>query len=90
MLSVRQLVTLGFLFRRTFSASAQHTTAANPISVAAKARVVQEEYCRADADVFTVSLKLRIEVTNSSDSPVKLLWPMVPVGWQGRSQCKRR
>lgn len=48
----------------------------------AKARVVEQKYCRGDADAFTVSLRIKIDIENSSKTPVHLLWPMVP--WVGK------
>jgi len=50
--------------------------------VRAKARVVEQKYCRGDADAFTVSLRLEIEIENPSKTPAHLLWPMVP--WVGK------
>jgi|SRR5579862_974102 len=78
MFPMRQLITIVLLFGGVLSLSAQQTTAAKPAPVTAKVSILQEKYCRADADVFTVSLKLKLEVTNSSDATVQLLWPMVP------------
>lgn len=80
MLPVRLMV-LYFLLGGVTSMSAQQMPDAKPASVTAKARVVQKMYCRADADLFTVSLKLKIEIENSSKSAVYLLWPLVP--WVG-------
>lgn len=48
----------------------------------AKVRVVEQRYCRGDADAFTVSLGLEIEIENPSKTLVHLLWPMVP--WVGK------
>lgn len=50
--------------------------------VRAKARVVEQKYCRGDADAFTVSLVVEIDIENSSKTSVHLLWPMVP--WVGK------
>jgi len=47
-----------------------------------RARVVEQKYCRGDADIFTVSLELELEIENPSGTPVQLLWPMVP--WVGK------
>lgn len=59
---------------------AQAPAAASPLAV--KAIVLHASYCRADADVFIVSLKLKLDVTNSSKSAAYLLWPMAP--WVAR------
>ncbi len=82
MLPMRQLIVLFFLLSSVFNISAQRTPEARPDSITAKASILQQKYCRADADLFTLSLKLRIEVVNSSKSAVYLLWPMVP--WVGK------
>src|SRR5690242_18800863 len=78
MFPMRQLIVVVLFFGGILNVSAQQTTAAKPSSITAKVSVLHEKYCRADADVFTVSLKLKLEVTNSSDATVQLLWPMVP------------
>ncbi len=44
----------------------------------AKVRLAQEKYCRADADLFTVSLKLEVDVSNSSTEVVFLPPRMIP------------
>lgn len=82
MFPMRQLIVVSLLFGGILNVSAQQTTAAKPAPITAKVSILQEKYCRADADVFTVSLKLKLEVTNSSDATVQLLWPMVP--WVGK------
>lgn len=82
MFPMRQLIVVILLFGGILNVSAQRTTAAKPAPISAKVSILQEKYCRADADVFTVSLKLKLEVTNSSDATVQLLWPMVP--WVGK------
>ncbi len=78
MFPMRQLIAVVFLFGGVLSMSVQQTTVAKPAPVTVTASILQEKYCRADADVFTVSLKLKLEVMNSSDATVQLLWPMVP------------
>lgn len=78
MFPMRQLIAIVLLFGGVLSLSAQQTNAAKPVPITVKASILQEKYCRADADVFTVSLKLKLEITNSSDATVQLLWPMVP------------
>lgn len=50
--------------------------------VRVRARVVEQKYCRGDAEAFTVSLGFEIEIENPSKMPVHLLWPMVP--WVGK------
>ncbi len=82
MLPMRQLIVLSVLLGSVISMSAQQTPDKTPGSVIARASILEEKYCRGDADVFTVSLKLRIDVANSSKSTVHLLWPMVP--WVGK------
>ena len=44
----------------------------------AAVQIVEQKYCRADADLFTVSLKLRVEVSNPSTSPILMRTPLVP------------
>ena len=44
----------------------------------AKVHLVQQKYCRADTDLFTVSLRLRVEVSNPSTSPILMRTPLVP------------
>jgi|ERR1700680_1556430 len=78
MLAVRQLNSLFFLFSSMLSTSAQQTPDVKPSGVTARARILQQKYCRADADIFTVSLKLRMEFVNSSNTSAYLLWPMIP------------
>ncbi|HTS09727.1 MAG TPA: hypothetical protein VMP68_29445 [Candidatus Eisenbacteria bacterium] len=82
MFPMRQLIAIVLLFGGVLRLSAQQTTVSKPASITVKASILQEKYCRADADVFTVSLKLKLEVTNSSESTVQLLWPLVP--WVGK------
>ena len=82
MFPMRQLIVVVFFFGGVLNVSAQQTTAAKPAPITAKVSILQERYCRADADVFTVSLKLKLEVTNSSDATLQLLWPMAP--WVGK------
>jgi hypothetical protein len=78
---MRQLTLLFLLFSSAF-ALAQQTPSVNPDRITAKVRILQQEYCSGDAEVFSVSIKLKIEVANSSKTPVYLLWPMVP--WVGK------
>ncbi|HEY6769965.1 MAG TPA: hypothetical protein VI386_34940 [Candidatus Sulfotelmatobacter sp.] len=77
-----KLIVLFLVFGSVFTASAQQAAEAKPDSVATRASILEEKYCRGDADVFTISLKLKIEVVNSTTSDVNLLWPMVP--WVGK------
>jgi hypothetical protein len=79
---MRKLIVLFLVCGSVFSASAQQTAEAKPGSVAARASVLEQKYCRGDADVFSISLKLKIEFVNSSKSDVHLVWPMVP--WVGK------
>jgi hypothetical protein len=82
MFPMRQLIFLFFIFSCVFSMSAQQALDTKPDPPTAKARILQQKYCRADADLFTVSLRIEIEVTNSSKTSLYLLWPMVP--WVGK------
>jgi hypothetical protein len=43
-----------------------------------RARIARQSYCRADADLFTVSLKLEIEVLNVSKEAVEVKRSMIP------------
>jgi hypothetical protein len=51
-------------------------------TVRVKGRIVEQKYCRGDADAFTISLNLEIEIENPSKTSVYLPWPMVP--WVGK------
>ena len=82
MFPMRQLIFLFFLFGGAFRMSAQQALDAKPDWVTGTARILQQKYCSADADLFTVSLKIEIEVKNSSKTSFYLLWPMVP--WVGK------
>jgi hypothetical protein len=82
MLPLRQLIPLLFLFGSVPLPSAQQTTRVNRDPITARASILQQIYCRGDADLFTVSLKLKLEAVNSSKTPVYLLWPMIP--WVGK------
>ena len=79
MLPMRQLISVVVLVCGMTFASAQDTTRVSREPVTAKASIIRQAYCRGDADLFTVSLKLRVEVVNSSKKTVYLLWPMVPM-----------
>jgi len=70
-----------FLLGLTFNPSARQAQSESNM-VRVKARVVEQKYCRGDADAFTVSLGLEIEIENSTKTPVDLLWPMAP--WVGK------
>lgn len=54
------------------------TQAQDNQAVVAKARIVDQSYCRADADLFTVSLKLAIDVVNSSKESIYVKKSMIP------------
>jgi hypothetical protein len=54
------------------------TQAQNNQAVVAKARIVGQSYCRADADLFTVSLKLDIDVLNPSKESIYVKKSMIP------------
>jgi hypothetical protein len=62
-----------------FSLSGQQAQQTKSNMVRAKARVVEQNYCSGDADAFTVSLSLEIEIENPSKMPLHLLWPLVPL-----------
>lgn len=71
-----------FLLSLTLNASAQQMQQPQSSVVAVKAHVVEQKYCRGDADAFSVSLDVELEIENSSKTPVYLLWPIVP--WVGK------
>jgi len=50
--------------------------------VSVKARIVEQSYCRADNDLFTVSVKLAVDVSNLSQEPVYVRKAMIP--WVAR------
>jgi hypothetical protein len=76
---MRQLILIVFLLGGIPVASAQEAISAMREPLITKASIIEQRYCRGDADLFTVSLKLSVEVVNSSTTPVYLLWPMVPM-----------
>lgn len=82
MLSVRQLTILFLLCGVQYTARAQQVADVKSGQATARARILHEHYCRGDADLFSISLKLEVEVANTSNSTVYLVWPMVP--WVGR------
>lgn len=79
MLPMRQLILIVFLFGNIVLIRAQEGIRAGREPVLAKASIIRQGYCRGDADLFTVSLKLSLKIANSSKTPVYLLWPMVPM-----------
>jgi hypothetical protein len=79
---MRQLIALFFLLGTVHAAFGQQATRVSRDPITARVSIVQQSYCRGDADLFTVSLKLKLEVVNSSKTPVYILWPMVP--WIGK------
>lgn len=44
----------------------------------AKVQIVQQKYCRADAELFTVSLRLKVQVSNPSNSAILVRTPLIP------------
>ncbi len=56
------------------------TPAAEAGQFRVEARVLGEEYCRGDADLYTVSVKVDVEVFNTSGAPIYLPKSMVPLG----------
>jgi len=54
------------------------TQAQDNQAVVAKARIVDQSYCRADADLFTVSLKLDVDVVNPSKESIYVKKSMIP------------
>jgi hypothetical protein len=50
----------------------------DPQPLHTRVQIVQQKYCRADADLFTVSLRLKIEVSNPSASPIQVRTPLIP------------
>lgn len=79
MLPMRQLIPLFFLLGTVHAVYAQQATRVSRDPIIARVSIVQQSYCRGDADLFTVSLKLKLEAVNSSERPVYVLWPMVPL-----------
>jgi hypothetical protein len=60
--------------------SQPHADKPNPLRT--RAYVVEQRYCRADADLFTVSLRLDVEVSNASKTPTYVRPTMIP--WVGK------
>jgi hypothetical protein len=79
---MRTVICLFFLLGSTLNLSAQEAPQPQNNMVRVKAHVVEQNYCRGDADLFSVLLGIEIEVENPSKSPVYLLWPMIP--WVGK------
>jgi len=71
-----------FLLSVTLNLVAQQTQQPESGVVGAKAHVVEQKYCRGDADAFTVSFDVEMVIENSSKRPAYLLWPLVP--WVGK------
>jgi hypothetical protein len=82
MLPMRQLIPVFFLFGSVPLVWAQRTTRVNRDPITTRVSILRQSYCRGDADLFTVSLKLKLQAANSSKTPVYVLWPMVP--WVGK------
>ena len=82
MLSMRTVITLLLLLGSTLSWSGERAQQAEDNMVRARAHIISQTYCRGDADAFSVLFEVAIEVTNLSNSPVHLLWPLVP--WVGK------
>src|SRR3989442_15684507 len=61
-----------------YSSSGWRTRAADANQYRTKTRIVGQKYCRGDADIFTVSLKLDVEVQNVSKRTVFLAPRMIP------------
>jgi hypothetical protein len=70
------------LLSLTLNVSAQQVHQPESSVVDVKAHVVEQTYCRGDADAFTVSLDVELQIENSSSTPVYLIWPIVP--WVGK------
>jgi hypothetical protein len=79
MLPMRQLILVFFLLGSVRVASAQEATRVSVEPITARVSILEQSYCRGDADLFTVSLKLKLEAVNSSKRPVYVLWPMIPL-----------
>jgi hypothetical protein len=60
------------------SGHGQHSQGSERPTLRVKALVVEQKYCRGDADAFTVSLRIKLEIANLSKAPTRLLWPMAP------------
>jgi hypothetical protein len=82
MLRVFRLVCVVFLSGLMLNLSGQRAEKPESNTLRVRARVTEEKYCRGDANAFTVSLGLEIEIENPSRTPVYVLWPMVP--WVGK------
>lgn len=82
MLRMQRVAFMSCVIGLIFGPSDQPRHLAESSEVRAKVRVAQEKYCRADADLFTVSLKLDVEVSNSSIEVVYLAPKMIP--WVAR------
>lgn len=80
MLQMCRIVIASLVFAHAFDVSAQQTD--HPGHLKVKARIVSQKYCRGDKDLFTVWLKLDVEVYNLSERSADLEVPMVP--WTGK------
>jgi hypothetical protein len=82
MLPMWRVVIVFFLSGLMVNLLGQEAPQAKSNMVRVRARIVEQKYCRADADLFTVSLKLDVEVFNSSKTSVGLPPNMIP--WVAR------
>ena len=83
---MRQLILLLCLLVTVCVVDAQQANGVSGGPITARVSILQQSYCRGDADVFTVSLRLKLEVVSSSKTRVYVLWPMVPfIGKVARS-----
>lgn len=82
MLRLQRVAFLASFVGLMLGPTGQQPNLAESSEIRAKVRVAQERYCRADTDLFTVSLKLDIEISNSSPGAVYLAPKMIP--WAAR------
>jgi hypothetical protein len=73
-----KLLALWVVFAGLMSIDAAHIPAKKTGAVRAIVRVLQQHYCSGDAEVFTASLKLDVELQNILDRPIAFRDDLVP------------
>lgn len=82
MFRMRRVAFLSCFVGLVLARPGQQSNRAEPGGIRTNVRVTQEKYCRADANLFTVSLRLTVEVLNSSTEIAYLPPNLIP--WVAR------
>jgi hypothetical protein len=78
MLPISRVISVLFVLGFIFDLTRQQPQQTKSDVVRIRTHIIEQKYCRADADLFTVSLKLDIEVFNLSQTPIVLPPKMIP------------